>query len=213
VSSLRFVYLHGFASGPSSNKARYFQRRFEESGVPLAVPALDDGDFERLTVSGQLAVIDRAAAGRDSILIGSSLGGYLAALYAARHPEVQRVVLLAPAFQFARRFRERFSPQDLEHWKRHGSIPIFHFSHGAERPLGYQILEDAVQYEDEPEFPQPALILHGRSDPVVPAAISEAYAQRHRNVTLRLYDSGHELTGVLDPMWDEVKAFLPFPSK
>jgi len=210
---VRAIYLHGFASGPSSTKARYFHRRFEESGIALAVPALDEGDFEHLTLSRQLAVIDRAAGGEPSVLMGSSMGGYLAALYAARQPEVQRVVLLAPAFHFASRFQERFSAENLEAWKRDGSIPIFHFGHGEERPLGYQIVEDAVQYEAEPEFSQPALILHGRRDPVVPAAISESYVQRHRNVSLRLYDSGHELTDVLDPMWAEIREFLAFPKQ
>jgi len=213
VSAPRFIYLHGFASSPSSNKARYFHRRFEESGVTLSIPQLDEHDFEHLTLTRQMAVIHRTGGGHPSILLGSSLGGYLAALYAARHPEVERVVLLAPAFHFARRFPERFSPEDLELWKRHGSIPIFHFGFGDKRPLGYQIMEDAVQYEDEPDFPQPALILHGRRDSVVPPAISESYAQRHANVSLRLYESGHELTDVLDPMWAEIRAFLPFPSR
>ena len=207
----RAIYLHGFASGPSSSKARYFRRRFEEAGVALDVLELDGGDFERLTLSGQLAVVERAAGRHESVLIGSSLGGYLAALYAARHPEVDRVVLLAPAFQFARRFRERFTPEQLQDWKRAGSIPVFHYGHGEQRPLGYQLLEDAVQYEDEPDVSQPALILHGRRDPVVPPALSEVYAASHPNVRLRLYDSGHELTDQLDPMWTEIRAFLPFP--
>jgi pimeloyl-ACP methyl ester carboxylesterase len=208
---MRALYLHGFASGPSSSKAQYFRRRFEQCGVTLEIPRLDDGDFEHLTISGQLAVIERATRDEPATLIGSSLGGYLAALYAARHAEIERVVLLAPAFHFARRFQERFAPGELEHWKRHGSIPIFHYGYGEERPLGYQIVEDAVRYEDEPGFPQPALILHGQGDAVVPAAISETYAVRHPAVTLRLYDSGHELTDVLDPMWSEIRTFLPFP--
>jgi len=61
--------------------------------------AADEGRFEALTISGQLQG-DRAGRRRSSvILMGSSLGGYLAALYASRHPDqVERLVLLAPAF-------------------------------------------------------------------------------------------------------------------
>src|SRR5437899_8000134 len=96
------VYLHGFASGPQSSKAQFFRRKFAERGVTLRIPQLDEGDFEGLTISGQLGVIERAAAAAPVSLIGSSLGGYLGALYAARHPEVEWLVLLAPAFQFPR---------------------------------------------------------------------------------------------------------------
>lgn len=207
---MRVVYLHGFASGPSSSKAQYFAKKFGERGVRFDIPQLDGGDFRSLTVSGQLALVDRAVGGKAATLIGSSLGGYLAALYAARHAEIERVVLMAPAFEFGRRFRERYAP-DLERWKREGSIPIFHYGHGEERALSYKIVEDAAQYEDEPEVSQPMLILHGRQDSVVPAGLSEAYAARHPNVWLHLYDSGHELTDVLDAMWAEVQDFLPFP--
>jgi hypothetical protein len=99
----RILYLHGFASSAASSKARFFAEHLRTAGAPIDIPDLAAGDFEHLTIGGQLRVIERAAAGDPVALMGSSLGGYLAALYAARHPEVTRVVLLAPAFGFARR--------------------------------------------------------------------------------------------------------------
>ena len=205
------VYLHGFASGPSSSKAQFFRRKFAERGVPMEVPQLDEGNFEGLTISGQLNVIERAVASKPAILMGSSLGGYLAALYAARHPEIERLVLLAPAFQFPRRWRERYSANEMEAWKREGSVPVFHYGAGRERRLGYQFVDDSANYDDEPRFSQPALIIHGLHDPVVPSAISTAYADRHSNVKLILMESGHELTDVLDPMWWQISDFLAVP--
>src|SRR5260370_38807814 len=101
---MNLIYLHGVASGPMSNKAQFFRRRFEEIGIKMQIPDLSEGHFETLTISGQLRAIERIAGGADVRLIGSSMGGYLAALYAARRPEVSRVVLLAPAFGFARRW-------------------------------------------------------------------------------------------------------------
>jgi uncharacterized protein len=204
----RIVYLHGFASSPSSSKAQFFRRKFAASGVPMEIPPLDEGRFENLTISGQLAVIERAVGGKPAILMGSSLGGYLAALYAARHAEIERLVLLAPAFQFPRRWQERYSAED---WKREGSIPVFHYGDGRERRLGYQFVQDAAQYEDEPRFSQPALILHGVRDTVVPCGISSAYAGQHSNVKLVLLESGHELTDVLEPMWAQISNFLAVP--
>jgi len=225
---MRIVYLHGFASGPLSNKAQFFRARFEELGVPVEVPQLDEGHFETLTVSGQLAVIDRAviqsrdraalqnrdrqgAPGDSVILMGSSLGGYLAALYASRHPEiVDRLVLLAPAFQFPSRWRKRFAGEELAEWQRTGVKNFYHYSFKGDRPLGYRFVEDAVQYEDEPDFRQPALILHGTRDDVVPAEVSEQFALHHLNARVCLVESGHELTDVLDKLWLETASFLKF---
>src|SRR5262245_6001995 len=102
----RIVYLHGFASSPGSKKAQFFRRKFPELGIGLEIPALDEGNFQGLTISGQLALIERAAAGEPLTLIGSSMGGYLAALYAARHAEVEKLILMAPAFCFLQRWPE-----------------------------------------------------------------------------------------------------------
>jgi len=204
----RVVYLHGFASGPQSSKARFFAGKLRECGVHVEIPQLDAGDFEHLTITGQLGVIEQAVGTRPAVLIGSSLGGYLAALYAVRHLEVERLVLLAPAFQFPRRFRERYSSQELERWKRDGSAPVFHYGYQEERLLGYQLFEDAERYQGEPDFHQPALLLHGLADSVVPPSVSQSFAAAHPNVTLHLLQSGHELTDVLDPMWALTRPFL-----
>jgi len=204
----RFIYLHGFASGPQSGKAQFFRKRFHQLGLTLQVPALDAGDFRNLTITGQLAVIQAAAGDEPCVLIGSSLGGYLAALYAARHPSVQRLVLLAPALRFPSRWRERYPPADLELWKQKGFVSVYHYGQQREAQLGYQLMEDSSKYEDDPDFRQPALILHGKADPVVPAGISTVFASSHQNVSVRLLDSGHELTDVLEDLWEETSRFL-----
>jgi len=206
---MRVVYLHGFASSPQSSKAQFFLRRFTEAGIPVEIPQLDGGDFEHLTITGQLAVIDRTVAETPSVLMGSSLGGYLAALYAVRHPDtVEKLILMAPAFQFPKRWRERYSKEEIEDWRKRGSVRFYHYGYKAERDLGYGLVEDAPNYENEPEFSQPALIFHGVKDPVVPVSLSEEFAARHPSVTLIEFDSGHELTDVMEPMWKAVEQFL-----
>ena len=72
---MEILYLHGFASGPGSQKARFFRERFAGCGIAAAVPDLAAGDFEHLTIGGQLDVIARAAGGRPVTILGSSLGG------------------------------------------------------------------------------------------------------------------------------------------
>jgi pimeloyl-ACP methyl ester carboxylesterase len=209
---MRIVYLHGFASSPQSGKAQFFAAKFAALGVPFTAPQLDEGNFEGLTITGQLRVVEKAVGGERVVLMGSSLGGYIAALYAARSVQVDKLVLLAPAFQFPSRWRARYSAEELELWRRRGTIPFFHYGFKEERGLGFQIVEDARKYEDEPAFPQPALVLHGRKDEVVPAELSKAFAEGHPNVKLRLLDSGHELTDALEDLWAETAAFLGFQS-
>jgi uncharacterized protein len=201
----RILYLHGFASGQSSSKAQYFRERLEAAGASVEIPDLAEGDFENLTISGQLRVIERAAAGEPVSLMGSSMGGYLAALYAARHPEVQRLVLLAPAFCFARRWPEKLGPL-AEEWRRTGAMDVFHYADNRPRKVGYQLMEDALRYEDYPDFHQPALIFHGAHDDVVPASFSEAFAAGRDNVRLEIMDSDHQLLNVLELIAPKVSA-------
>ena len=204
----RLVYLHGFASSPQSGKAQFFYRRFAERGLTLQIPQLDRNNFKGLTISGQLEVVEGEVQGDPVILIGSSLGGYLAALYAARHANIERLILMAPAFQFPQRMRGRFSEFDLARWKKEGTRLFFHYAFQSERPLGYQFVEDSALYEGEPDFRQPALIFHGTRDDVVPAEYSRQFAEGYPNVRLCLMNSGHELTDVLEPMWAETSEFL-----
>lgn len=200
----RILYLHGFASSPQSSKAQFFHRLLPQ----VEVLDLAEGDFENLSITRQLRVIERAASGDPVILIGSSMGGYLGALYAARHPEVARVVLMAPAFRFAHRWEEVLGPEKVEEWRRTGWIEVFHYADGRNRRLGYQLLEDARRYEDYPDFHQPALIFHGAHDDTVPAAYSETFAAQHVNGKLEILDSGHELLNVLDYIGARVASFV-----
>jgi len=202
------VYLHGFASGPGSKKARFFRERFAELGIGLEVPQLDEGDFQRLSLSGQLGVIERVSGGRPVTLLGSSMGGYLAALYAARHAEVEKLVLMAPAFCFLKRWTETLGPAQLERWRSAGSLEVFHYSQGGPAALGYQLIQDAARYEDYPDVSQPVLIFHGQNDASVPPGYSETFAAKHPRVRLLLLNSDHELLNVLDDMWMETEAFL-----
>ncbi len=202
------LYLHGFASGPSSNKARFFRDRLERAGAQVEIPDLAAGDFEHLTVTGQLGVVERAARGRPVSLVGSSMGGYLAALFAARHREVTRLVLLAPAFGFARRWPTSLGPNAVDEWRARGTMEFFHYADNRKRALAYGLLEDAGQYEDFPEFHQPALIFHGAQDDVVPVEYSQQFAAAHSNVKLEVLDSGHELRNVLEHMAERVVPFL-----
>jgi pimeloyl-ACP methyl ester carboxylesterase len=206
--NLRVLYLHGFASSPNSRKARFFSEKLTSEGIVLETPALDGGDFCNLTITGQIAIVQQLTGDDPVVLIGSSLGGYIAALHAARNPNVQRLVLLAPAFSFHRLWRDRMDSVTLDNWKRRGSMPVFHYSEGRELLIGFQLMEDSARYEPWPNFLQPALIFHGTGDPSVPVEYSAEFVQNHESARLITLASGHELTDVLEPIWDLSAAFL-----
>ena len=199
---MRVVYLHGFASSPASRKARLFIERLGAEALDLAP------DFRHLTITGQLEVIDQAVQGEQVALIGSSMGGYLAALYAAAHPQIERLVLVAPAFDFFHLWSNELGPRKLEEWRKNGSISVFHYGLGKHAPLEYHLMEDAQQYPAFPDFAQPCLVLHGLKDAVVPYEKSVKFAATHPNVTLVALDSGHEMTDVLDEIWKYASTFL-----
>ncbi len=202
------AYLHGFASGPTSTKARFFRARLADLGVALEIPDLAP-DFTHVTVTSMLAIVDGLLARGPAVLLGSSLGGYLAALAAARSPErVRGLVLFAPAFGFAGRWEERVGPQVMAAWRRRGTMPIFHYGHDREEPLSIALLDDARRYPDEPASHCPTLVFAGRRDDAVPLAAVEHFAGAAADRELIVLDSGHELTDVLEPMWERTRAFL-----
>ena len=203
------VYLHGFASGPDSTKGRFLFCNFEMIGGAVHQPDLAEGDFEGMTITRQLQVVDRAVRDREPVLvIGSSLGGYLAALYAARHPErVPALVLLAPAFAFARRWAEQLGKAPMAAWKEAGVRPVYHHGEQEDQAIGYQMYEDALGYEDFPDIKQPTLIFHGRFDEVVDPKLSVEFSWSRANVELELLDSDHQLLDVVEPIWERVAMF------
>ena len=204
---MRIVYLHGFASSPASRKARHFVEKLTQNDI--IVEALDLApDFGHLTITSQLSVMENAINHQPVALIGSSMGGYLAALYAARHPEVSRLVLLAPAFDFYAIWAEQLGSARLEEWRKNGTISVFHYGTGRDAPLDYQLMTDAKQYQPYPDFQQPCLLLHGLKDTVVPFENSARFAALHSNVSLVPVDSGHEMTDALDEIWNFSSTFL-----
>ncbi len=204
----RLIYLHGFASGPGSKKAQYFRAKFAGSGVNLEIPDLAEAGFENLTITGQLAVIERLASGDPVSLMGSSLGGYLAALYAMRHPETQKLFLMAPAFGFPNRWRQNLGDDRFDEWERTGFLPVYHYGQNAESRIGFELIRDGRAYPDYPHVTQPCVIYHGTRDDTVPVAYSQAFAGGHPHVELHAVDSDHELIGVLDPMWRRARDFF-----
>jgi len=188
----------------------FFAEKLSEEGFSVEIPDLAAGDFEHLTISGQLRIVETLLAKNGpTILFGSSMGGYLAALAAERQPgQVRKVVLLAPAFGFYALWMKEIGQEKLETWRKNGTIPVFHYGEGRELPLAFDLMEDGARFEAFPEIRQPGLLLHGVDDPLVPVEQSRRYVANRTNIRLVEFRSGHELTDVLDDVWKAAKQFL-----
>jgi uncharacterized protein len=195
----RLIYLHGFASSPRSFKATCFAAALAARGVTPEIPDLNEDDFRHLTISRQLRLVERLSAGaRELALVGSSMGGYVAALFAARDPRVRALVLMAPAFDFARRWSERVGENALAEWRRRGWMPMMHYGYDRIEFIGWELLEDAERHVAFPEVTAPTLLFHGRRDEIVDHRASLSFACGHPNVSLELVDSDHGLSDVTD---------------
>jgi pimeloyl-ACP methyl ester carboxylesterase len=170
------VFLHGLTSVRVGEKSTLLFDYATQQGLPawrfdMRGHGASSGDLADVTLTDLVAdarTVLRAAG--PSILIGSSLGGLVAAWTAAEHPELVRgLVLLAPALRFLPRLRSRLAPDGR-----------LHLPHG-ERALEFHphVLEDFERH-DESGLPgairQPTLIFHGALDETVPV---EASAEFH----------------------------------
>lgn len=198
---MRLLYLHGFASGPRSYKGVKLQERFAARDVAVELPSLRLPSFERPRVSIMIDAITESLRSRaePAVVIGSSLGGLVAAHVALRTDRVAALVLLAPAFGMAQRWRDRLGDEGLAKWRRDEWLPVFDFA--AKRDAGIDIgfLDDALALS--PELPQPRCpiaIVHGSHDDVVPVAQSEAFVAAVPHASLTIVDDGHELGHSLD---------------
>jgi uncharacterized protein len=203
---LKYLYLHGFASGPRSRKAQYLATQFATIGIELHLPDLNQGGFTDLTISRQLQQAATYLTGNEPVtVIGSSLGGWVALLLAQHYAQVEKLVLLAPAFGFPKLWLERLGSETLQDWQQSGQLAVDHYVEKQSLPLQYQFVVDAQQYlASNLERNLPTLILHGQSDAVVPIELSRNFLATHSWAHLIELDSDHGLGDVLDPIWQEI---------
>jgi pimeloyl-ACP methyl ester carboxylesterase len=188
------IYLHGFSSAPGGNKGRFVRRWAEGRGIGFHAPDLNLPSFGALTVTAQVEAVEGLVRGlpEPPVLVGSSLGGFVATAVAHQGAPLRALLLLAPAIHFAAR---RLVHPAWAGYRARGELEVFH--HGAGRPLrlGPELLRDLPQWQDDHAWriAAPTTILHGRQDEAVPLAESEAYAARNPGTVLHVLEDDHGL--------------------
>ncbi len=140
-------------------------------------------------------------------LIGSSLGGLTAAWLAERQLQVERLILLAPAFGFLSHWLPQLGAEKLQQWQKEQYLMVYHYGEKSLLPLSYQFVLDAAQYRDEQLLCcVPTLILHGCQDEVISIQASRDFAHRPW-VELFELNSDHSLGNVMPEIWQAIQVF------
>ena len=150
-----------------------------------------------------LAVIDELTEG-PLVLVGSSMGGWIACLAAMVRPErVAALLLIAPAPDFTERLMTPEIPPDGHAalkadgvWMRPSDYGTFHYP---DQPRA--LLEDEARWSILAPRPVPigvpVRILQGEADPDIPGARAELFGDRARDVTRSptlIKDGDHRLS-------------------
>jgi len=207
----RIAYLHGFGSGPESTKGRALGAAMGAVGMSLDRLDLNRPSFSELTFSASLAVIDdwyATAAGTRVTLIGSSLGGYLAARWAELNPAAMHaLVLLCPGLDMAQRWPALLGAQAMARWRAEGTLALPD-ARGKPTPVHWRFIEDALTHPRLPRPSCPTLVIHGTRDAIVPIEGSRAWVASLPDARLVEVDDVHELHASMPRIISDTLAFL-----
>ena len=205
------VYLHGLSSLRVGTKSDALLRRAQRLGLGYARfdfrgHGESAGDIGELTmtelVEDGLCVLREMG---PAILVGSSLGGLVAAWVTARCPELVRgLVLLSPALGFLA-FIAGHAGRD--------ELPLT-TSDGSELVISRRAIEDAARWNEAELAAQisvPTLVVHGKLDDTVPYQLSQQLHDRipHDDKSLWLIEDGdHRLSDPVEAIYDRMEEFL-----
>lgn len=209
---IEFAYLHGFASGPHTEKGRSLGAALTARGGRFEIPDLNRPSIDEITYTGMLEAFDDFVASRPPDvtwgLIGSSMGGLIASRWTELNPHrVERLVLLAPGFDLPRHWRHQLGPEGVRDWRESGFLEIPE-SEGPVRRVHWGLMEDAQSYDPFPSVGCPTLVFHGDRDDTVPIMSSRRYDEVNPNVRLIELDDDHRLVATLDAIEAQTLEFF-----
>ncbi len=199
------VFLPGFRSDMEGTKALFLEAHCEKRGqaylrFDYRGHGRSSGSFADFTIGqaleDSLAVLDRLVEG-PAVLVGSSMGGWVALLAARERPEqVRGLVLVAPAPDFTERLM--WQAWDAEKRARLLQEGMIHEPSDYEEPVPItrKLIEDGRRHLllDRGAIPIrcPVHILHGQQDEAVPWELSLELAAKLEtpHVTVELVKDG-----------------------
>ena len=175
------ILCHGMESNKNSDKLVFLGEALASRGIlalrfDFSYVGESSGKFEDITYSGEVddlraayALVQRRNAGKIAIL-GSSMGGTVALLFAAEQPAIAALVTVAAPVHPEQFPKRTLTAQQIEQWRNRG----FTFYNG--QRLNVSLLLDLEKInvpEAAARIDCPVLIVHGDADEVLP--VKEAY--------------------------------------
>lgn len=152
---MNLCFLHGLDSSPLGTKSRLIQKNYPGCLIPALPPDIDQ----------RLYIVENII-NAPLMVCGSSLGGLTALMYAERHPEmVKAMVLMAPAV---------------------GCTDTSLFSEAQNRMLSSVAIPAGI----------PTVVIAGQNDELIPLQAIENMIQRSpepQNIHLQVADDDHNL--------------------
>lgn len=219
-----FLYLHGFGSDQSGEKAEFFRHQALAAGLPFCSfdfqgHGRSGGSLLDLTLTRNLGDMARVHAwlrqrGHERLcLLGSSMGGGTALWYSAFHPEeIVAGLHIAPALDMEKGLIAWAGPERARAWEETGMIRFN--NEFVTCDLGWCLIEDLRAHPVEDLLARhstPALLLQGKKDASVPWRSVADFATRcaGEDVELHLFaDGDHRLTDRKERLWDLMTEFL-----
>jgi len=175
------ILCHGMESNKESGKPTTLGRRLAERGIlalrfDFAYAGESSGKFEEITYSGEVEDLTAAFAFvlryqvKKVGVLGSSMGGTAALLFAAKEKRVTALVTIAAPVH-PEKFTDRLlTPDEIKQWREVGWISY----HG--RRINVSLLDELEKINIPAEIKKiscPVLIIHGDADQTVP--VEEAH--------------------------------------
>lgn len=217
-SNKGIILCHGMQSNKKGCKVTHFAKYFSALGYHTLrfdfryVGDSKEAKFEEITLSGEVEDLEAAVNYfkcnniNEITLIGSSLGGCVAAIFASRY-NINKLVTIAAPFLFDNLLKKWFNENELEDYKKNG------YKIQNQTKINSNFAEDALTYNFDEIFNKikcSVLIIHGEKDTTVGIENSHYFFSKLSSPKefFIIENGDHKLNDKLDILSEKINEFI-----
>ena len=206
-SDTTIFFFGGYSSDMTGTKATALNNWTESNGInylrfDYSGHGQSSGDLGKGTLSswlGEAEFFFEKFKSKKNIIVGSSMGGWIALLTALKNIDVNGLIGIASAPDFTKNEWDKLSETEKEEFKSNGSI-LFPDDDYGDYEVFYEFVKDGFQHEilnDKIEITCPVRLLHGKLDKVISYNVSEKIIEQlstsDKSLTI-IEDGDHNLS-------------------
>lgn len=206
-SDTTIFFFGGYSSDMTGTKATALNNWTESNGInylrfDYSGHGQSSGNLSKGTLSkwlGEAEFFFEKFKSKKNIIIGSSMGGWIALLTALKNIDVNGLIGIASAPDFTKNEWDKLSETEKEEFKSNGSI-LFPDDDYGDYEVFYEFVKDGFQHEilnDKIEITCPVRLLHGKLDKVIAYNVSEKIIEQlstsDKSLTI-IEDGDHNLS-------------------